>query len=167
MSMQVDHRVGLGSRAGSRTIMDTPAVIDWMRRSARKLAEERRDYMDAKDRKARAEDVLLGDIIQAIAPALQSICSKVEGAQYPALSMGGKLYLDLTGKFFVFGPGGAPKYLQHAQTVDIAPLPGIVAVLQAAMARQMGTMLDRTSDIEREARVLEAIASAFKIGSVR
>lgn len=138
------------------------------------LRKEHDEYMQAKQHKALAENALLDAIIEAVKPALPSICSKqADGRRL--LQLGGGLWLDERGRFYLStGASSAAVFtldtgppIDVGTVLDRTSLPAIVAVFVAAIRAQTGRLSGKTNEINKEASILEGIAQAFKIGGVR
>lgn len=147
---------------------DAAMVIGNLGREAEELKMEQDEYARAKSRKAKAENATLEVIIEAVRPALPSICSKVEGGLAGrAIELSRGLFLGEGGNIFELAGPNKIRVLDVGQVLDRTSLSAILAVLVTAIRAQEGRLDGRTTQIEREAAILEGIAQAFKIGSVR
>lgn len=137
------------------------------------LADERREYMQAKMAKAKAENAVLHAIVEAVRPALPAIASKTQmgGPLKRAIELGSfngrALYLGEEGDFFSLDAKLSITCFTVEEVLNQTSLSAILAVLLTAVRAQTGKLDPRTEQIRREAGILEGIALAFKAGGVR
>lgn len=135
------------------------------------VAGEYKQQVAAKQRKQRAEDSLLEAIVAAVRPALPAISSKVDGLSGPvkrALFLGlsvndAPLYLGEQGDFFLRASPAAIVVKSAGEVLDVLPLEAVFSPIVAAVRSQLGRNRN-TAEIEREARVLEGVAQALRVG---
>lgn len=143
--------------------MDTTTLAQ----EAAELAAERERYMDAKQRKAKAENEVLGAVLAAVKPALPAISSSRSIFGVPGntrcIHLGGHLYLDEHGGFLDQGF----QSLTYNEVLARTSPATILSVLSAAIRAQRGKLEPRRQEILREAGILEGIAAAFKVGGVK
>ena len=151
-------------------LVDHSGVISTLGHRARDLREEREAFARAKRRKAHFEDEALRAIVDAVLPALSVIGSKVDGLHGPlkcALKLNEHLYLGEQGDFFEVGSKHSLIVHSIPDVLDRTSIGAVVAVISAAINAQVGSYGARAAQVEREARILEGIAQALKIGGVR
>lgn len=139
--------------------------------SIRVLAESVTDdhsaYVKAKMKKAEAEDTLLLELLRIVQPALPAICSKeVSGTGHSrAVRLPGNILLLEQGVFMQVHPG--MRTLTTSEVLDKLSVVDIATVLAGALAAQVGKRTNITQTILREARTIEAIILALKMGGIK
>lgn len=139
----------------------TTAIIETLRLEAIALKGERNAYMQAKGAKAKAEDELLKEIVQAAMPALEAVSSNL-GYGVRGIAITDRLALGVNGVFFF-----KAEALDYSDALDRTTPAVILAVILTAIRAQTGKLKPRLEEIKRETAILEGIAMAFKVGGVR
>lgn len=140
-------------------------TINALRKDALTLGAEHDAHVMAKRTKDLYEQEVLRDIVSAASNALPAISGKIRGVR--GIQISNDLWLDEQGAFFCFNGKGEKSQIDAYRVLqEVSPVI-VLAILSAAIRHQLGMQSDRTKDIEHEARVLEGIALAFRVGGVK